>query len=317
MNLAPIVLFVYNRLDITQQTVEALSNNVYAAESDLIIFSDGPKNNVDERKVTGVRNYVKNITGFKTVTISYRDNNLGLANSITAGVTEIVNKYGKIIVLEDDLITSHYFLKFMNEGLNKFEDNEEVASINGYILPITGLPEIFFLKYADCLGWATWQRAWRLFERDVCKLLVNIRNRKSLGEFNFGFTYPYFDMLRGQAIGQNDSWAVKWYASVFVNNRVSLFPGKSLVFHNGKGLTATNAGNLDWLDVKLSNDPIDIVKIPISENVVVRKRVEEFNRSVQTKIWYKLIIYQLLLHDYIPVFVIKLYKLYTKLRYSR
>ena len=153
---APIALFVYNRPGHTQQTVEALLKNELAMESDLFIFSDAAKSSEIEVKVNAVREFIKSISGFRSLTIIERESNLGLANSIIDGVTNLCNEYGQVIVLEDDLVTSPFFLKYMNDGLNYYRDEEQVISIHGYIYPFDAkLPETFFLRGADCWGWAT------------------------------------------------------------------------------------------------------------------------------------------------------------------
>ena len=171
MNLTPIVLFVYDRPDHVRQTVEALKKNVLALDSELFIYSDAAKNKNGEDKVNKVRQYIKNIDGFKKVTIFERKKNLGLAGSIIDGVTKIVNDYGKVIVLEDDLVTSPFFLKYMNQALELYKYEVRVASIHGYIYPIENLPETFFIKGADCWGWATWRNKWSIFESNGQKLL--------------------------------------------------------------------------------------------------------------------------------------------------
>ena len=176
MTLSPICLFVYKRLDLTIKTVTSLKGNLYANGSDLFIFSDAPKNDEDQLLVLEVRKYIKSIVGFKSVKIIERENNLGLAESIISGVTEVINQYGKIIVLEDDLLTSKYFLKYMNDALEKYQNESEVISILGYIYPIkTQLPELFFLRGTDCWGWATWDKAWKTFEKDRKLMLNKIR----------------------------------------------------------------------------------------------------------------------------------------------
>jgi len=163
--LAPIVLFVYNRPWHMRQTIEALQKNELAEVSELFIFSDGPKSEADKEKVLEVREYIKTIPGFKSVTLIKRERNIGLAQSIITGVTDVINRYGRIIVLEDDMVTSPYFLKFMNEALEFYKDAEKVVCVHGYIYPIEAkLPETFFLRGADCWGWATWKRGWDLFD---------------------------------------------------------------------------------------------------------------------------------------------------------
>ena len=230
MNLAPVVIFTYNRPWHTQQTVEALLKNEYASESDLIIFSDAPKNEVAKKGVEETRSYIRNITGFKSLRIIERDRNFGLANNIIDGVTSIVNEFGRIIVLEDDLLTSPYFLKYMNEALFLYEEEESVISVQGYIYPIRKiLPETFFIRGADCLGWGTWKRGWDLFNPDGSELLYCLKERNLTKEFDFGGTYPYTRMLERQVNGEIGSWAIRWYASAFLKKKLALYPGKSLV----------------------------------------------------------------------------------------
>ena len=171
------MLFVYNRLNFTKRTLEALQKNELANKSELFIYSDAAKNENDLEKVAKVREYIKNIGGFKKIITIKRKVNTGLAPSIINAVTKIVNKYGKIIVLEDDLVTSRYFLRFMNEALEAYKNEPKVASIHGYIYPITNLPETFFIKGADCWGWATWNNKWSIFERDGKKLLDKVKKK--------------------------------------------------------------------------------------------------------------------------------------------
>ena len=147
----PIALFVYNRLGHTQRTIEALKKNILAEDSDLIVFSDAQKSEAEADAVCEVRKFIREIDGFKSVSLVEREVNLGLARSIIDGVTTIVSKYGRIIVLEDDMVTSQYFLTYMNEALEKYADDDRVVSIHGYVYPVKqSLPEAFFLPGADC-----------------------------------------------------------------------------------------------------------------------------------------------------------------------
>ena len=197
MNLAPIVLFTYNRPVHTQQTIEALLKNKYAADSDLIIYSDAPKNNEAKEGVENTRKYLNTIIGFKSVSIVAREKNFGLANNIIDGVTSVVKKYGRIIVLEDDLLTSPYFLQYINDALNLYENEDDVISIHSYIYPIKRkLPDTFFIKGADCLGWGTWERGWNLFNPDGKYLFEELIKRKLTKEFDFNNSYPYTKMLK-------------------------------------------------------------------------------------------------------------------------
>jgi hypothetical protein len=282
MKLAPIALFVYNRPWHTRQTIEALQKNILASESDLIVFSDGPKDSKKDRgDIAKVREYIKNITGFRSVKIIKKEYNLGLADSIISGVNEIINECGKIIVLEDDMVSSRFFLKYMNKSLDLYEHEDEVISIHGYIYPIeTKMPETFFLKGADCWGWATWKRGWDLFESDGKKLLKELEDKKLTKEFDFSGAYPYTRMLKDQTNGKNNSWAIRWYASAFLKNKLTLYPGKSLI--NNIGLDGSGANCYgDYNFVKnylVENIKIEVKKIEIKENSEVRKYAIEFLR---------------------------------------
>jgi len=288
MQLAPIALFTYNRLWHTKQTVEALQNNLYVEESNLFIFSDGPKTEKDEPKVKEVREYLKTIKGFKNIEIIERDENWGLANNIIDGVTKIVNEYGKIIVLEDDLVTSPYFLRFMNEALEMYKDEPNVASIHGYIYPIDGLPETFFIRGADCLGWATWKEKWAIFEPDGQKLLDEVKKRGLQKEADFNGSYGFTDMLKDQIEGKNNSWAVRWYFSAFLKNMLTLYPGQSYVQHIGMGPEATHfKSGTNFLDVSL-NQSFSLSKIEPKEDLESRAKIERFFRSIKPNIFQRI-----------------------------
>ena len=279
VNLAPIVLFVYNRPWHTQQTVEALQKNKLASESELFIYSDEAKNDDARVSVDEVRKYIDNITGFKKITVIKRDKNWGLANSIIDGVTKIVNEYGRIIVLEDDLVTSPYFLKFMNEGLTMYENEDKVASIHGYIYPIDNLPNTFFIKGADCWGWATWKRAWDVFEPNGQKILDELKSRGLEKGADFNNSYGLTQMLKDQIKGKNNSWAVRWYMSAFLKDMLTLYPGKSYVQNIGNDDSGTHCGVSDIFRVELSTSN-NINRLELVENSDSRKKIEIFFDSI-------------------------------------
>ena len=278
-SLAPIALFIYNRPWHTQQTVEALQKNELANESELFIYSDAAKNEQASESVNAVREYIKTINGFKEITIILRDKNWGLADSIIDGVTEVVNKYGKIIVLEDDLVTSPYFLKFMNEGLTMYENEDKVASIHGYIYPIDNLPNTFFIKGADCWGWATWKRAWDVFEPNGQKILDELKSRGLEKGADFNNSYGLTQMLKDQIKGKNNSWAVRWYMSAFLKDMLTLYPGKSYVQNIGDDDSGTHCGVSDIFRVELSTSN-NINRLELVENSDSRKKIEIFFDSI-------------------------------------
>lgn len=279
--LAPIVLFVYNRLNCTKRTLEALKKNELASKSELFIYSDGAKNKNDMKKVVKVREYIKNIDGFKKITIRKNKANTGLAQSIISGVTNVVNKYGKIIVLEDDLVTSRYFLRFMNEALEAYKNEPKVASIHGYIYPIKNLPETFFMKGADCWGWATWNNKWSIFERDGKKLLDKVKKKNIERKIDFNGYIKYTSMLKDQVEGKIDSWAIRWHVSAYLKNMITLYSGQSYVQNIGFGKDATHTTtNLNLYKINLVKK-FKFSKIPANEDFVSQKKIENFFRSMK------------------------------------
>lgn len=280
-DLAPIVLFVYNRINHTKRTLEALKKNKLADKSQLFIFSDGSKNTADIEKVRSVRKYIQNIDGFKKIQVIERNRNVGLAESIISGVTEIVNLYGKIIVLEDDLETSPYFLTYMNEGIKLYKDNPKVASIHGYIYPITGLPESFFIRGADCWGWATWSNSWKIFEQDGKKLFNELISKNLQKEADFNNSYEYTKMLKDQINGKNNSWAVRWYMSAFLNDKLSLYPGKSYVQNIGHDIDATHCTTeTDLFNIDL-NKEFRLSKINVNEDMHSKLKMENYFNKIR------------------------------------
>lgn len=290
--LSPIALFVYNRPTHTRATIEALKNNLFAKESDLFIFSDGAKDQTGNEKIMELREYLKTVEGFNRVTIIEREKNYGLAESIILGVTEVIDRFGKIIVLEDDLVTSPNFLEYMNNALDMYENEDKVISIHGYTYPIKSkLPETFFLRGADCWGWATWKRGWEIFEPDGKKLLKQIKERGLIKEFDFGGSFKFSDMLKRQVSGKTNSWAIRWYASAFLSEKLTLYPGRSLI--KNIGLTGTEGTHLNSSSVvfstELSTTPINLQRIEPSENITARKIITEYFETLRPSLIRKLL----------------------------
>ena len=275
-SLAPIVIFAYNRPQHLKSTVEALKANLLSAQSDLIIFSDGPKNEDANSAVDLVRDYAKSILGFKNIYLKNREYNFGLANNIIDGVTTVVNEYGKIIVLEDDLVTSPYFLEFMNEGLEKYERADEVISIHGYCVPIDFRDPVFFLRGADCWGWATWKRGWQLFNPDGKELLDQLMASDALFDFDFNGSYDYSGMLRKQIAGKVNSWAIRWYASAYLKNKLTLYPSNSLVVNIGSDGSGTHAQSEKETRTKLHLQKINIPDIALAESKIARQIISKY-----------------------------------------
>ncbi|MFC1623823.1 glycosyltransferase family 2 protein [Candidatus Omnitrophota bacterium] len=282
MSLAPIALFVYNRPWHVMQTVDALKRNGLSKKSDLFIFSDSPKNKSSEEDAIKVREYIETIKDFKSVTIILRKENFGLAKSIVTGVSEIVDRYGRIIVMEDDIVSSPFFLKFMNDALDFYSSEERIASISGYMYPVKlHLPETFFLRGADCWGWATWKRGWEIFEKDAKKLLDELRLRNLTKEFDYDNTYGYTKMLYDQVDGRIDSWAIHWHASSFLKGKISLYPGRSLVRHIGNDGSGTHLDRSNALDCDVANRPVNVSGIFVEENQAVCQEMKNYFQSIK------------------------------------
>lgn len=279
MNLAPITLFVYNRPWHTRQTIEALQKNDHATESDLFIYADGPKKAEHAGAVDEVRDFIRGVDGFKSVTIIEREGNWGLARSIISGVTEVVNRIGRIIVLEDDLLTSPFFLRYMNDALDLYDNEERVISIHAYAFPLNGaLPETFFLKGTGCWGWATWKRGWMIFEPDGHKLLEKINAGHLENEFDLNGAYPYTQMLKDQISGKNDSWAVRWYASGFLKDKLTLHYKKSFTCNIGLDGSGTHC-HTDTITNYMPDHYRKIQKTEISPNEYVAKMMGNYFRG--------------------------------------
>ena len=289
MSLAPIVLFVYKRLWHTQQTVEALKLNNLASKSELFIFSDAEKNESAIIEVAKVREYIKTISGFKKITIIERNQNYGLAKSFIDGTSEILGCYPKMIGLEDDNVSSPYFLQFMNDALDMYEEDENVICISGYSFPTKNiLPETFFLKGADTWSYATWKRGWELFENDADKLLKQIELKGLQRKFDYNGTYPFTKMLKNQVSGKIDSWGIRWYASAFVNNKFNLYPGKPLIKNIGLDNSGTHCDLSNYYDVILSDEPLVLKKADVTEDIYVMSQMEDFFRSMKQNIFKRL-----------------------------
>ncbi|MBC9934389.1 glycosyltransferase family 2 protein [Chitinophaga qingshengii] len=283
--LAPIIFFAYKRPDIARKALESLALNPEAAESELYVFADGPKEGATAetlQQIAATREVIRSRQWCGTVHIAERVQNYGLAKSVITGVTEVIEKHGKAIIVEDDLVLSPYFLRYMNEGLDLYEDEPQVASLHGYVYPVQEkLPETFFIRGADCWGWATWARAWKQFEADGQKLYDAIRLKGESRAFDFNNTYDYMKMLRKQISGQNDSWAIRWYASAFLKNMLTLYPSRSLVQNIGGDESATHMDEADAekFEVVLSPTPVQLQKIPIEASVQGTTAFEDYFRS--------------------------------------
>ncbi len=276
-NLAPIALFVYNRPAHTERTVKFLQQNDLAAESSLFIFSDGAKSNADEEKVQEVRAYIQQIDGFKTVEIIASQTNMGLANAVIAGVSRLTKDYGQVIVFEDDLISSPFTLTYFNEALNRYRNEEKVMHIGAYMYALKdeNLPQSFFYRAATSWGWATWERAWQNFEPNIDTLLKQFDATKR-NAFSIENTMNFWKQMRDFKRRKNNSWAIRWYASIFLKGGLTLNPSQSLVNNIGHDGTGVHSGINDIYNVIINPKPITQFPTLFEENKQAYLAIKQF-----------------------------------------
>ena len=277
MTLAPIIVFAYNRPWHLQRTLEALSANELAAESHLFIFIDGPKSGAGAEelaRINEVKDVARSKQWCKTVIVTESEKNKGLAGSIISGISLLVDQYGKIIVVEDDVVTSPYFLRFMNESLELFEKEERVLSIGSwnYFTDPEKVKKNFFLHMPDTIAWATWKRAWKLFEPDSRKLHEQLQARGLMNKFNLGGRFNFEKMLLDQAAGKVSSWAIRWTAVAVLNNTLSLYPHTSLSKHIGFGPDSSNCEGDDYnKNLVLASKPLEPEALPLQSSPEAEK----------------------------------------------
>ena len=227
--LAPVVVFAYKRADKIKKCLRALEENILADKTRVYLYADGAKSDKDRSDVEETRNCIRRFEkkhGFAELTVRYRECNMGLANSIISGVTEIIEKYGKVIVVEDDLITSTDFLMYMNDALSYYKDIKEIGEISAFTHPLKGLQryehDIYITRKAECWGWATWKDRWELADWEMSSYPVFLKNRqkREFEKLQKGIN----NMLCMQMEGKLDSWAVRWCYSLFMNNRLTVYP---------------------------------------------------------------------------------------------
>lgn len=277
---APILLFVYNRPAHTRRLVESLLRNAEAAGSSLFIYSDAPRDESVRPAVDEVRSYVRSIRGFDRVEVVERTENWGLARSIIDGVSTALQRFDRVIVLEDDLVLSPYFLRFMNEALETYKDEPRVGHIQACdFTQDPSLPDTFLIKWTGSWGWATWRRAWKHFNPDGQALLDELERRRLTRTFDFDGAYRYTRMLRRQVEGKNNSWAIRWNASLFLADILSLNVGRSLVQNTGFDGSGTHCGGGRLYASTLWMKPLPVVRIsPAVENPAARHAIARYYR---------------------------------------
>ena len=245
--LAPIILFVYNRPKHTETVLNALKKNTLAKDSLLYVFSDAAKKERDFENVNNVREIINKIDGFKEVIVTEAETNLGCADSIISGVTKVINEHRKVIIIEDDVLTSPNFLEFMNEALDKYENDERICSISGFV-PNEKMADVckdfVFLTYRNSSQcWATWKNRWNDIDWDMLQWETIKKDRNLWKKLQKGGQdAPY--LLKLQTEGFIDSWAIRFYANNVLKDKLTLFPTKTFVENIGFDGSGTHCGNV-------------------------------------------------------------------------
>jgi hypothetical protein len=253
-----------------------LRENAEAEASILYVFSDAPRDVTSAKEVEQVRAFLGRIEGFKKIELTFHSQNQGLAGNIAGGISDVLKKHDSLIVVEDDLVVSPFFLRFMNEALAFYKNERRVGSISGFCYPICG-PETYFIRGADCWGWATWQDRWRHYNPNGSALLAQLEESGLVEAFDYEGAMGYSRMLRHQVEGKIDSWAVRWHASCFLRNLLILYPGRTLVQNIGNDGSGTHTTSAEGsYTSSLSSEPIAIKPVPVEQDPIAREAIRSF-----------------------------------------
>ena len=291
MKTSPIALFVYNRPNLTRHVLLALRKNKLFRSSKLFIFSDGPKDDDSDKSVIKVRNVLSQYSNLKNIYITLNKDNKGLSTSIITGVSNILSDFKSVIVLEDDLITSTYFLKYMNTGLSLYEKETDVASIHSYFYPVNSINQLpnYFFKGADCWGWATWRDRWDLFENNPDKLLNKINSMNLSYEFSLEKRAGFYNMLKDTCKGKIDSWAIRWHASMYLQNKLTLYPKVSFIHNIGNDGSGTHKAKTDSFKTQINLNFDGIKNIQLTENLIAREKLANFMLKIREPLYKRLL----------------------------
>lgn len=252
---APIGLFIYKRPDHARRAILSLQACDGAESSPIYVFADGPKSDAEATAVGATRAVARQVLGDRAIFVE-QERNRGLANSIIAGTTELCDRHGSAIVVEDDLVVAPSFLRFLNEGLERYREDPRVMQISGHMFDVPAFKrrrEALFLPMTTSWGWATWRRAWALFDPFATGWRERLRNDAE-ERFNLYGSYDYARMLTQQMNGEIDSWAIRWYYTVFAHDGLVLFPPRTLVSNMG----FDRSGAHDRLALPAYQGPLDM-----------------------------------------------------------
>jgi hypothetical protein len=290
--LAPVVLFAFARPVHTGRTLEALAADALAKQSDLIVYADAARDESEIERVTAVRAIVHAASGFRSTTVIERETNYGLSRNIIEGVTEVCSRYGRVIVLEDDIVTGSNFLAFMNAALDRYMNDSRAWHISGWNYPVdpSGLGDAFFWRVMNCWGWATWADRWQYFQKNPQRL-VESWDKEKIRRFNLDGAHDFWAQISANRTGKLNTWAIFWYATIFENNGLCLNPARSFVRNIGHDGSGENCDHSDSFAVEqLGSEYADLPECK-EESIVAVQRIKAFYDGMQPPFWQRLIRY--------------------------
>jgi CTP:molybdopterin cytidylyltransferase MocA len=278
---APIAIFVYKRAEHARRMLASLARNPLAAQSPITVYCDGPRSDEEAPAVAAARAVVRELAPAHARVVE-RERNQGLAASVIAGVSEQVAAHGAVIMLEDDLELSPVALDYLNAALERYRDEPRVMHVSAFMYPVrAALPETFFCREATCSGgWATWARAWRHFEPDGRRIRDAVLERGAREAFNVN-AMDFLDMLDRQIAGRVDSWAIRWYGSLWLQGGLALHPGQSLVRNIGFDGSGAHSGVSGLWEVDVRTEPVTRFPDRIEEDPAAVKAMTAYRRRIQ------------------------------------
>ncbi len=254
---SPVVMFVYAKPEHTRKTIESLAKNPEASNTDLFIYSDAAKSDKDSIAVREVRNIVSSVSGFKSVSLCFRSENIGLASNIMDGVSKVCEKYGRVIVIEDDIVTSPCFLAYMNAALAKYADDKRIWHVTGWNYPFPdnymSESDAYLWRMMNCWGWGTWNDRWVHFRKNP-EELISTFSKDDIFKFNIDGAFNFWSQVEDNYNGKINTWAIFWYATIFNNNGLCLNPVRSMVKNIGIDGSGENCNDSDIYKTILSSN---------------------------------------------------------------
>lgn len=273
-----IAIFAFRRPQHLARVLASLTQQIRPCSLPVHLFLDGARNDADREAVAATRQTAESFNERLPLFVHTSANNQGLYESLTGGISAVLNKHEQVIILEDDVVVSPYFLDYMLSALASYSSEPAVASIHAYLPPLSiDLPDTFFLRGSDCWGWATWRDRWSLYRHDAAVMAAEIRSRGLARAFDLGGRVPNLRLLDDRAAGRSSSWAICWHASCFLADRYTLHPGRSLVRNIGLDHSGEHCAPSVSLEAVLTDAPLPVLRQRVEENPAI---VAAFARQI-------------------------------------